>query len=269
MTLETNAIKYFTAAATQATDKEVKEFYQFLADWETAALRLAAEHLQHRPLRPDGGERLLAVLRDRSQDRSGRQKQARSQKPEISADRCDVTIAARPEVSGRMPRRALDVTSTDRPGRESQPLPRREPIHRRRLVTSCPAAAPTGGKFGWLIESGKCCVSRQKPGVLLVRDAGLARERAVQEVAGVELDARLGRQHVHHAARLRLADRRRQREHAAAVRSARSCGRSRRAPARAPARSARRLASDAVKSITVPRTLAISPVGMSVSSTGV
>jgi rubrerythrin len=34
MTLETNAIKYFTAAAGQATDKEVKDFYQFLADWE-------------------------------------------------------------------------------------------------------------------------------------------------------------------------------------------------------------------------------------------
>jgi rubrerythrin len=34
MTLETNAIKYFSSAATQATDKEVKEFYQFLADWE-------------------------------------------------------------------------------------------------------------------------------------------------------------------------------------------------------------------------------------------
>jgi len=34
MTLETNAIKYFTTAAKQATDQEVKEFYQFLADWE-------------------------------------------------------------------------------------------------------------------------------------------------------------------------------------------------------------------------------------------
>lgn len=35
MTLESNAIKYFSAAATQASDREVKEFYQFLADWET------------------------------------------------------------------------------------------------------------------------------------------------------------------------------------------------------------------------------------------
>ncbi len=34
MTLETNAIKYFTTAAKQATDREVQEFYQFLADWE-------------------------------------------------------------------------------------------------------------------------------------------------------------------------------------------------------------------------------------------
>ncbi|MDO8835613.1 MAG: ferritin family protein [Vicinamibacterales bacterium] len=34
MTLENNAIKYFSGAATQATDREVKEFYQFLADWE-------------------------------------------------------------------------------------------------------------------------------------------------------------------------------------------------------------------------------------------
>lgn len=34
MTLETNAIKYFSQAASTATDKEVKEFYQFLADWE-------------------------------------------------------------------------------------------------------------------------------------------------------------------------------------------------------------------------------------------
>lgn len=35
MTLETNAIKYFSTAAGQASDREVKEFYQFLADWET------------------------------------------------------------------------------------------------------------------------------------------------------------------------------------------------------------------------------------------
>jgi rubrerythrin len=34
MTLESNAIKYFTTAATQASDREVREFYQFLANWE-------------------------------------------------------------------------------------------------------------------------------------------------------------------------------------------------------------------------------------------
>jgi rubrerythrin len=34
MTLESNAIKYFTTAAKQSSDKEVREFYQFLADWE-------------------------------------------------------------------------------------------------------------------------------------------------------------------------------------------------------------------------------------------
>ncbi len=34
MTLETNAMKYFSSAAQQASEKEVKEFYQFLADWE-------------------------------------------------------------------------------------------------------------------------------------------------------------------------------------------------------------------------------------------
>jgi rubrerythrin len=34
MTLESNAIKYFTTAAKQSSDQEVKEFYQFLANWE-------------------------------------------------------------------------------------------------------------------------------------------------------------------------------------------------------------------------------------------
>lgn len=34
MTLESNAIKYFTTAAKQSSDQVVKEFYQFLADWE-------------------------------------------------------------------------------------------------------------------------------------------------------------------------------------------------------------------------------------------
>jgi rubrerythrin len=34
MTLETNAIAYFSDAATGATETEVQEFYRFLADWE-------------------------------------------------------------------------------------------------------------------------------------------------------------------------------------------------------------------------------------------
>ena len=34
MTLETNAIKYFSTAAKNAGEPEVKKFYQFLADWE-------------------------------------------------------------------------------------------------------------------------------------------------------------------------------------------------------------------------------------------
>ena len=34
MTLEANAVKYFSSAAEQATEKEVRGFYRFLADWE-------------------------------------------------------------------------------------------------------------------------------------------------------------------------------------------------------------------------------------------
>ena len=34
MTLESNAIQYFTGAAEEAPEKEVKAFYMFLADWE-------------------------------------------------------------------------------------------------------------------------------------------------------------------------------------------------------------------------------------------
>ena len=34
MTLETNAIKYFSGAAENTSENEVREFYQFLADWE-------------------------------------------------------------------------------------------------------------------------------------------------------------------------------------------------------------------------------------------
>lgn len=38
MTLETRAIQYFSGAARAATDSEVKDFYQFLADWEKSHL---------------------------------------------------------------------------------------------------------------------------------------------------------------------------------------------------------------------------------------
>jgi rubrerythrin len=34
MTLENNAITYFSAAAANAPEQEVKKFYQYLADWE-------------------------------------------------------------------------------------------------------------------------------------------------------------------------------------------------------------------------------------------
>lgn len=34
MTLESNAISYFSSAAEAATDQEVREFYQFLTEWE-------------------------------------------------------------------------------------------------------------------------------------------------------------------------------------------------------------------------------------------
>ncbi len=34
MTLESNAMKYFSTAAQQASEQEVKGFYRFLADWE-------------------------------------------------------------------------------------------------------------------------------------------------------------------------------------------------------------------------------------------
>ena len=34
MTLETNAIQYFSGAAQRTSEQDVKEFYQFLADWE-------------------------------------------------------------------------------------------------------------------------------------------------------------------------------------------------------------------------------------------
>ena len=38
MTLETRAIQYFTTAAKRASEDEVRDFYQFLADWEKSHL---------------------------------------------------------------------------------------------------------------------------------------------------------------------------------------------------------------------------------------
>ncbi len=38
MTLETRAIQYFTGAAKSAAEDEVRDFYQFLADWEKGHL---------------------------------------------------------------------------------------------------------------------------------------------------------------------------------------------------------------------------------------
>ncbi len=38
MTLETRAIQYFTTAAKRASEDEVRDFYQFLADWEKGHL---------------------------------------------------------------------------------------------------------------------------------------------------------------------------------------------------------------------------------------
>ena len=38
MTLETRAIQYFTGAAKSASEDEVRDFYQFLADWEKSHL---------------------------------------------------------------------------------------------------------------------------------------------------------------------------------------------------------------------------------------
>jgi rubrerythrin len=46
MTLETNAITYFSGAAEGASEKEVREFYQFLADWEKQHLE-ALQALYH------------------------------------------------------------------------------------------------------------------------------------------------------------------------------------------------------------------------------
>ena len=67
-----------------------------------------------------------------------------------------------------------------------------------------PGSSTVDGKLGWLTESGKCCVSRQNAACLLVRDAGAVLQAAVEEVAGVELQAGFRRQDLHRAAALRL-----------------------------------------------------------------
>jgi len=46
MTLESNAIRYFSGAAENAAEEEVREFYQFLADWEQQHLE-ALQALYH------------------------------------------------------------------------------------------------------------------------------------------------------------------------------------------------------------------------------
>jgi hypothetical protein len=46
MTLETNAIKYFSGAADNTDEREVREFYRFLADWEQQHLE-ALQALYH------------------------------------------------------------------------------------------------------------------------------------------------------------------------------------------------------------------------------
>jgi len=51
MTLETNAIRYFTAAASNATESEVREFYEFLAGWERQ--HLDALHVLYNGVRQD------------------------------------------------------------------------------------------------------------------------------------------------------------------------------------------------------------------------
>lgn len=55
MTLEKNAVAHFSAAATQATEAEVRQFYQFLASWEQQHL----EALQglHSAIRADFWDR--------------------------------------------------------------------------------------------------------------------------------------------------------------------------------------------------------------------
>ncbi len=57
MTLEKNAVAYFSGAASRATEAEVRKFYQFLADWEQ-------QHL-------DALQALHATVREDFWDKSG------------------------------------------------------------------------------------------------------------------------------------------------------------------------------------------------------
>ena len=62
MTLEKNAVAYFSGAAKNAEEAEVRTFYQFLADWEQQHLNALAGAHRDDPRRLLGEERLLAVL---------------------------------------------------------------------------------------------------------------------------------------------------------------------------------------------------------------
>jgi rubrerythrin len=55
MTLEKNAVAYFSTAAREATETEVRQFYQFLADWEQQHLH-ALQGL-HESIRSDFWDR--------------------------------------------------------------------------------------------------------------------------------------------------------------------------------------------------------------------
>jgi rubrerythrin len=55
MTLEKNAVAYFSTAAREATETEVRQFYQFLADWERQHLQ-ALQGL-HESIRSDFWDR--------------------------------------------------------------------------------------------------------------------------------------------------------------------------------------------------------------------
>ena len=69
-----------------------------------------------------------------------------------------------------------------------------------------PGRSIVDGNVGWFGESGKCWVSRQKPIALPIRAPLLARDGAVQKVAGVELHAGLGGRDVQRPAGGRLDD---------------------------------------------------------------